>query len=249
MFTGFHRRAAAVAFLAAAALALASCATTQPSGQLAAIQSDIEALSGQVARLSAQIDAMDRVVRPLEMRRVTIDLGNAPTLGDPGAKVAIVAFSDFQCPYCRRFHQSSYREIKEHYIDTGKVLMAYRDLPLAFHPLARGAAAAAHCAGDQGRYWETADALFEAQDRLGPELYLEIAAKFELDGDAFADCLDDPKVMARVESDARTAASLGIDGTPTFFVGRVEGGRVVEAIPMIGMHPYESMAAVIESLL
>lgn len=249
MLTGFLRRAAAVAFLAAAVLALASCATTQPSGQLAAIQSDIDALSGQVARLSAQIDAMDRVVRPLERRRVTVDFGNSPTLGNAEAKVAIVAFSDFQCPYCQRFHQSSYRELKEHYIDTGKVLMAYRDLPLAFHPLAKGAAAAAHCAGAQGRFWEAADELFAGQERLGPELYHEIAEKFGLDTAAFSACLDDPEVMARVDSDARTAADLGVEGTPTFFVGRIDGQRVVDAIPMIGIHPYETMAGVIESLL
>lgn len=248
MSTLSHRRPTAAA-LAVAALVLSACAAPRSPDRLGLVQADVQALAAQVERLSAQIDAMDRVIRPLEMRRVSVDFADAPTLGNPEARVAIVAFSDFQCPYCQRFHQSSYPTLKERYIDTGKVLMAYRDLPLAFHPLAKGAAAAAHCAGAQGRYWEAVDALFEAQERLGPELYREIAAGFGLDPDAFRACLDDPAVMARVESDAAAAAALGIEGTPTFFVGRVEGRRVIEAIPMIGLQPYEAMAGVIESLL
>lgn len=243
-----YRRFMAAA-LVIAALVLSGCAAPRSADRLDLIQADVKTLAAQMERLSAQIDAMDRVVRPLEMRRVSMDFADAPTMGNSEARVGIVAFSDFQCPYCQRFHLSAYPVLKERYIDTGKVLMAYRDLPLAFHPMAKGAAAAAHCAGAQGQYWEAVDALFEAQDRLGPALYPEIAAGLGLDMDVFRTCLDDPAIMAHVEGDAAVAAALGIEGTPTFFIGRVEGRRVIDAIPMIGLPPYETMAGVIESLL
>lgn len=239
------------AVFAGAILQLAACATplTADHQRLDDLQADIRTLSAQVEKISGQLQGMDRLIRPLEMRRETVDLAGAYRVGRSDARVAVVAFSDYQCPYCRTFHEETYPLLREHYVDTGKIVLAYRDLPLDFHPMAKEAAVAARCAGDQGHYWEAADLLFESQENLGVDLYREIAGKLSLDAAAYLSCLDDPAVMADVRDDAMAAGELGIQGTPTFFVGRIDGDRIVDAIPMLGAQPYAAMAQTIDSLL
>jgi protein-disulfide isomerase len=246
----FGTRFLPLAALAALVMQLAACATPPAADRLDHIHEDVRALSTQVEQLSAQVKRIDRAVRPLETRRETVELSSAELmLGGAGARVGVVAFSDYQCPYCQRFHEETYPLLRERYVDTGKIVFAYRDLPLEFHPLAKEAAVAARCAGAQERYWEAADRLFESQQDLGIELYKSIAAEHGLDSAAYLSCLENPAVLAEVLDDAAAAADLGIQGTPTFFVGRIDGGRVVDAIPLVGIHPYEVMALVIDSLL
>lgn len=95
--------------------------------------------------------------------RATVDVGRLPSFGDKNAKVTIVEFSDFECPFCRRFFVDTFPQIKKEYIDTGKVVMYYRHFPLDFHPLANPFAQASECANDQGKFWEFHDKIFEEQ--------------------------------------------------------------------------------------
>lgn len=225
---------------------LAGCAAPE---RLDRMQSDLTALRADVAALSVRIDGLHELLGPPEPARVTIAFAGRPVLGDRAAGVGIVEFSDFECPFCRRFHTTVHPLLKRDYIDTGKAQMIFRDLPLDFHPRARGAAQAANCAGEQGRYWDMADALFDGQERLGDELYRDLAGTLGLDLARFHACLQDPAGAAAIEQSLREAAAFGVDGTPTFFIGRVEGDRLVDAHVVVGAQPYPALAQVIDSLL
>jgi protein-disulfide isomerase len=98
----------------------------------------------------------------------TIDIGNSPTKGSSDAKVTIVEFSDFQCPYCESFYSMTLPQIEKEYIDTGKVRVVYMQFPLvSIHQYAQKAAEASLCANEQGKFWEMHDALFNASKASG----------------------------------------------------------------------------------
>ncbi len=100
-------------------------------------------------------------------QRTTVDIGNLPVMGNQGAKVTMIEFSDYQCPYCERHFTQVEPQIKKDYIDTGKVKFYYRDYPLSqIHPGAEKGAEAARCAGDQGKYWEYHDLVFQNQSNI-----------------------------------------------------------------------------------
>ena len=151
---------------------------------------------------------------------------NDPALGSPNAPVVLVEFSDFQCPFCRKFWSDSLPQIKEKYIKTGKVRFVYRDFPLSnIHPGAEPAAQAAECAEDQGKFWEMHDKIFGEQEKLGQgTINFEIgdikrwAREIGLDGAALDTCLDSEKYKAEVAKDYSDGASLGVSGTPHVFV-------------------------------
>ncbi len=103
--------------------------------------------------------------------RAKVEIGKSPVLGDKNAKVTIIEFSDYECPFCGRHYQQTYPQIKKNYIDTGKVKMSFKDFPLSFHQSAQKAAEAARCAGDQGKYWEMHDKLYSNQESLGVDNY------------------------------------------------------------------------------
>jgi protein-disulfide isomerase len=236
-------------------------AAATPSGRDDAVLRKLDELQSEVRSLKAEVSGLRRALAeasaaaaasgaglPAPATRITLD-GKDPVLGNPAAQVAVVEFSDFQCPYCGRFQQDTFAQIKKSYVDTGKVQYVFRDFPLVLHEQARSAAIAAHCAARQNTYWEMHDALFSQQQRLGPELYKELAAGFHLDAAAFATCLKDPAAAAEVDRDQAYGQSVGVRGTPSFFVGRIEKGQVVDAKAISGAKPFTVFAQAIDSLL
>jgi protein-disulfide isomerase len=179
----------------------------------------------------------------------SVSLDNDPVLGAADARIAIVEFSEFQCGYCRRFHQQTFPQIRQKYIDTGKVKYVFRDFPLEFHKEAVSAAVAANCAGSQEKYWEMQDALFRDQKRVGELLYLEAALALELDGDAFETCIDDETQVGEVEDDQLAGMALGVRGTPTFFIGRVDGQRIRRARRLVGARAFADFEKAIGEVL
>lgn len=104
---------------------------------------------------------------PATTTRATVDNGNLPLLGNTNARITLIEFSDYQCPFCERFFTQTEGQIKKEYIDTGKVKFYYRDFPLSqIHPGAQKGAEAARCAGDQNKYWEYHDSLFQNQTTI-----------------------------------------------------------------------------------
>lgn len=132
------------------------------------------------------------------------------------ARLTLVEYADFQCPYCARAHAALEELMAQH---EGRIALVYRHLPLVdLHPLALPAALAAEAAGAQGKFWEMHDALFEHQDTLDEDALPVLAASLGLDAQRFARDLEDGKQRARVEDDMKRAHALGARGTPTFFI-------------------------------
>lgn len=157
---------------------------------------------------------------------VRLPWAERPTLGAPDAAVIVVEYTDYACPYCQRFHQTTWPILKRDFVDTGQVRWAVRDLPLPIHPNARGAAQAAHCAGDQGRFWEMRSALFAGQSDLGREALEKYAVSAGVSPAAFRRCLDNNNHLDEIDADASDAAGVRITGTPTFLVGRRNGDYI-----------------------
>lgn len=171
----------------------------------------------------------------------------SPALGSEKAPVTIVEFSDFQCPFCRKFYNDAYQEIKKAYIDTGKVRMVFRHYPLSFHPAARPAAIASQCAFDQGKFWEFHDLMFEEQDKQGQGTVTfgatELKAwaqKLGMNATTFNSCLDSSKHADIVDTDMKVAGTLGITGTPSFVVN----GKLI-----VGAQPFSTFKEAIDAAL
>jgi protein-disulfide isomerase len=158
------------------------------------------------------------------------------SLGKDDAPVTIVEFSDYQCPFCAKFHKGTFAELKKNYIEAGTVRFISLDLPLDFHPNAFQAAEASRCAGDQGKFWQMRDAMIEHSDSLGKESILKLASSVVSDPTALRVCMESGKYKTAVESNKAEASKIGVTGTPTFIVGKtakesLSGPRLVGAMP------------------
>lgn len=163
--------------------------------------------------------------KPVLGEKIDMDVGKLPTLGKQNAKVTMIEFSDFQCPYCKRFYDETFRQLKKDYIDTGKVRFAFRHLPLDIHPLAPKAAEASECANDQKKFWEYHSALFEKFDSwvsetadTAPTKLTEFAGDIGLNTEQFSECLSSGKYTQKVTQDKAVGEGAGATGTPTFFI-------------------------------
>ncbi len=173
----------------------------------------------------------------LEPLRVPVELADTPQRGPADAPVTIVEFSDFQCPFCKRA-QPVIKQLRERY--PTQVSWRFKDLPLnSIHPAAQAAAEAARCAGEQGKFWEYRDALFEA-GQITEDMHKGLAESLGLDSAPFQECLQSNKYSEAVQADSLEAQKLGISGTPTF---------VVNGIVLAGAQPYEEFTRVIEDEL
>lgn len=160
-------------------------------------------------------------------------LKDEQAIGSEQAPLTIVAFSDFECGYCRRFHELVMPELTAEYIDTGLVRFIYKDLPLPFHRQARPAAAAARCAIEQDRYWEMVDALFDQQNCLDCKGVVGIAEELNLNTTSLQACMKEEKTQNLIKASLSEAELHNIRATPTFVIGptRRDGkhdGEIVE---------------------
>jgi len=183
----------------------------------------------------------------------TLNLAGSAVKGDPNAAISIVEFSDFQCPFCRRFYDSALPEIQANYVDTGEVNFYYKHFPLSFHPAAQPSAEGFECARDQGKEWEFHDKIFDEQGKQGgatvqytvDDIKTWAAQIPGLDSGTFNSCLDSGKYRQKIQADFTEGQTNGISGTPGFLIGSNEKGwsRVV------GAQPYSVFASIIDSLL
>jgi len=172
-----------------------------------------------------------------------VDNGNLPVKGDENAPVTMVEFSDFECPFCGQFYTNALPEIISEYVDTGKLKIYYRHLPLSFHPQARPAALASECANEQNKFWDYHDLLFENNSTIGTattDKYVEWATSLGLNGDQFRTCLESEKYAENIDGDNSAATAAGASGTPTFYIN---GQQIV------GAQPFASFKAIIDAEL
>jgi len=161
-------------------------------------------------------------------------------LGNKNAKVTIVEWSDYQCPFCVRFHSDAFQQIKTKYIDTGKVKFVYRDFPLSFHQFAQKAAEAAECAGEQGKYFDMHEKLFTSGVEGDVASFKQYAKDLGLDSTKFDTCLDSGAMAKEITKDMNDGAAVGVRGTPGFIVN----GELVS-----GAQPFAVFEQAIEAAL
>jgi protein-disulfide isomerase len=198
------------------------------------------------ARLYAELtkDGLDKAAapppppgQPDDKTRFKADVKGAPIKGAKDALVTIVQFSDYQCPFCSRVEPTMDKIMEEY---KGKVRVAWRDLPLPFHPNAMPAAIAARAAGDQGKFWEMHKKLFADQQHLDRETFEKHAQELGLNMGKFKAALDAQKGKEQIEADAAAGNKIGARGTPAFFIN----GKFLS-----GAQPFESFKAKIDEEL
>lgn len=173
---------------------------------------------------------------PENVRRYDIPTDGEPSIGPADAKITIVEFSDYQCPFCKRWHDEVFGRLLQDYPE--QVRIVYRDFPLtSIHPEAYPAAEAAHCAGEQGAYWPYHSALFSQKYGLGASAYEKYAVELGLDTSAFAQCQSEDRYSSEIAADLDFASGLGISSTPTFFIN---------GVALIGAQPYDVFKQIID---
>ncbi len=166
--------------------------------------------------------------------------------GAATARVSVVEVSDFQCPYCRQFYETTYHRFDSAYVKTGKVQMVYIHLPLPMHTQAYPAAEAAMCAGAQGKFWEMHDRIFATQREWGGQAdavqrFSRMALALNLDAAAYRDCVDNDRTAPLILNDAMQASGAGVNGTPAFIVNRNQ--------MLNGAVTYEQLSAAVDAAL
>ena len=150
-----------------------------------------------------------------------------PSIGPKDAPITIIEFSDYQCPYCRRWHEQVYEPLLAAY--PGQIRVVYRHFPLtSIHPDAFPAAQAAMCAGEQNAYWQFHEKIFSS-DALGSSVYTQYAQELGLDMSAFDSCIAEGRYDEAIQADLDFAVNLGVRSTPTFFIN---GLAIVGAQPL-----------------
>jgi protein-disulfide isomerase len=234
--------------LAVGTIALNAWILSEVSKVKTAVKQQDEKLT-KLEKAMAARPAPARPAQPQQPQNVKVSIDDDPIKGDMNAPVTIVEFSDYECPFCKRNHEQVFSQIDKDYISQGKVRYVFRDYPLAFHKKAVPAAIAANCAGDQGKYWEINDFLFQSKANLDDAKYLEFAKTNNLDISKFEACLKDSKQQAEVNKDFEDGKSYGVRGTPSFFIGKTEKGKEMTGVYVRGALPYDRFKTEIDKLL
>jgi protein-disulfide isomerase len=186
---------------------------------------------------SAQVAEAPATQQP-QYRRYDIPIDGYPSLGPDDAQLVIVEFSDFQCPFCRKFHEDTYQALLDAY--PGQIRFVYRNLPLtSIHPNAMPAAVASLCANDQNAYWDFHEKLFSSET-LDEATYIKYATDLGLDVDTFTACLSGGSHDSFIQEDMQFALDLGVQSTPTFFVN---------GLALVGAQPLSNFQQIIDKEL
>lgn len=254
---------------ALAVVALAICIATATTGfaedtqtrsEIEQLQKDVETLKKIQKAIITELRVLhDQINGGAENQSpapqtvdLSINIGNVPHRGSSDAQVAVVEFSDFECPYCGRHFESTFPRIIDQYVKTGKVLYVIRDFPIAqLHPHALEAAEAGRCAEDQGKFWPMHDMLFSNQQHLEDKDLLSYASLIGLDKSAFQQCLLSGTHAQGVKQAIAYGLSIGVNATPTFFIGRIgrDRGSMHATTEFSGAYPYATFKQKIDRIL
>ncbi len=211
-----------------------------------------EDLDDAIAKLELKI-LQNRLPTNQPSEPVKISADDDPIIGNPNAPIAIIEFSDFQCPFCARFHVQTLPLLLEEYIEQGKVKLVFRDFPIqSIHPNALPAAVAAECANEQGQFKAMHDMLFDNQNQWSKQetdvalsIFTQYATEIQLDQNTFDSCLTSGKYIEEIRNDLEDGRSYDVTGTPGFFIGNDDIGYV----ELKGAQPFESFKKVIDAQL
>ena len=189
--------------------------------------------------------------RPVMPEVITLNVTGEPFRGESKAKAVILEYSDFECSFCGKYIRDTFPRIDAEYIKTGKIKYLFRDFPAPEHKNALGAAQAARCAGEQGKFWEMHDLLFASQAALAPADIQAFAQVLGLDLDRFNQCLASNKYAEAIRRSAAGAERSGVYGTPAFLIGTMsDDGNILRATKvLVGGEAFEVMKAALDEIL
>jgi len=207
--------------------------------ELKSVKSDLASLKSDTAAAAGEASQTEPTSTNSEIKQVTrypVPEDGDPSFGPADAPITIIEFSDFQCPYCQKWHAEVWSKLKAEY--PTQIRLVYRDFPLySIHSQAGPAANAAECANEQGKYWDYHDLLFSGNQPLGDSAYLEYAKQVGVDLASFQTCLSENRYETEIKADFEYASGIGIQSTPTFFLN---------GVALIGAQPYEVFKEVID---
>lgn len=221
------------------------------SDELQRLTRDVNDIKKELKSLRSLIEQR-LPLKPSQPPRVITGKANiqgSPVLGSEDTLLVLVEFSDFQCPFCARHTKNTFPQIKKDFVDTGKIRYVFKDFPLAFHKLAQKAAEAAHCAGEEGKYWEMHNLIFANQQKMTKDDLIAHSEELALDKAAFARCLDDGRYAEGISEDIKDGSQSGVTGTPSFILGILNKDGVVEGDIIKGARPYIVFKRAIEAKL
>jgi protein-disulfide isomerase len=242
----------AAAFGAAIAWIAADRLTDRSGERMAALESGQQAILKELQGLKAQPvrPAAPANLQPPALPSQPLAIAGSASLGRDNAPLTLIEFSDFQCPFCLRHVRQTFDKIRADYIDTGKVRYVFRQFPIqSLHAQAWDGARAAECALRQGKFWEMHERLFANPKQMGPADLEGHARANGLQLATFKQCMSDPAVTAKITQDLDEGARAGVSGTPMFFVGTVENGKVKVLRRLNGAVAYSAFQQTFDSLL
>jgi protein-disulfide isomerase len=187
--------------------------------QVAEMQKDLAEIK-KLLQEGARAPAAAPRPAPPGFKEQVVNIGPSPTKGEDDAPVTLIEYSDYQCPFCARHYREVMPILQKDYIDTGKLRFIMRENPIpSLHRNAMNASIAALCAGEQDRYWDMHNMLFENQKELDVANLKNFASTLGLDTAEFNSCLDDKETQKQIQQDLASSAKLGMRGTPGFYIG------------------------------
>ena len=195
-----------------------------------------------------KLQGVPQAAAPTPAQNVTVRLApGAEMLGDKNAPLTMVEYIDLQCPFCKRYEEGAFAEIRKKLIDTGRLRYFSRDFPLDMHPFALKAAVAAHCAAEQGQFWSMRKLLMTNGSNLAPDAILEYAKTAGLNPVPFNSCFGSTKYDTQIHAGMREGLSIGVQGTPSFVLGKSTHDGVTGTV-IVGALPYGSIEAEVKKL-
>lgn len=217
--------------------------------ELMVIRQEVGALRRDMQTLKAELrqgNSANQAAPSGAMAQLALD--SKQRLGDAKATLGLIEFTDYQCPFCVRHANSVFSAIKQKWVDTGKLQYFLRDFPLDIHPQGRSAAIAAYCAGEQNQYWLMRENLFSNSRFLNKNLYLTAAKNLQLNIEDFQRCLKSDSAGEAIDADVDLGKRLAIQGTPKFYIGRVDKGVLVDIQVITGAQSLQAFERVFKEL-
>lgn len=181
-------------------------------------QLNMQAAGERKVALNQELLKKNKVTFGLEQPRMQVEMGTHPVKGAENAKVTVIEFSDFQCPFCKKGAATMADVFKKY---STKIKYTFRDYPLPFHDRAKFAANAARCASDQGKFWEFHDKLFADQSKLSDDDFIALGKELKLDAAKFDPCVKGMQKVAEIDKDAQDGENAGVSGTPAYFINGI----------------------------
>ncbi|MFL6212764.1 MAG: DsbA family protein [Blastocatellia bacterium] len=226
--------------------------------EAASLQQQVDELKAGQQQILKELQEIRKILQsfqeaasPQPPSEIALPVAGEPFKGSAAARVAIVEYSDFQCPYCGEYAREIFPRLDSDYIKSGKVRYYFRDLPVPSHTLALGAAQAARCAGEQGKFWEMHDRLFANQTTLAPPDLTRLAHESGLDESKFSECLASGRYRDNIRRSMAGAERMGINGTPAFLLGVLDpsGNSVRSTKIILGAESFETFKSALDELL